>query len=102
MRKESALISTQGPGSAVTAALLRIAALEWQTPQPNIRSAPESAMDFGAFLGLPPSIALLPDGRQARLLAPLKFVRADGSEWPVPAGVELDGASIPRIFWSLI
>jgi hypothetical protein len=59
-------------------------------------------MDFGAFVGLPPSIALLADGRQARLLAPLTFVRADGSEWPVPAGVELDGASIPKIFWSLI
>jgi Protein of unknown function (DUF1353) len=86
----------------VAAALLRIAALEWQTPPRNIRSAQEAATDFGAFAGLPPGIALLADGRRARLLAPLAFVRADGSEWPVPAGVELDGASIPRIFWSLI
>jgi endonuclease G len=62
----------------------------------------ESVADFGRYTGLPPQVALLDDGRVARLLAPISFVRTDQSEWPVPAGAELDGASIPRAFWTLI
>lgn len=62
----------------------------------------ETPPDFGRYTGLPPQIALLDDGRLARLLAPISYFRPDSSEWPVPAGVELDGASIPRAFWTLI
>jgi hypothetical protein len=36
------------------------------------------------------------------LLAPLTFTRTDCSHWPVPAEIELDGASIPKALWSLI
>lgn len=62
----------------------------------------EAVADFGHYTGTPPQIMLLDDGRKAKLLAPIAYYRPDGSDWPVPAGADLDGASIPRPFWSLI
>jgi hypothetical protein len=51
-----------------------------------------------------------PDGRfvsgaprpKFRLLAAFGFKDPHGKVWEVPAGVEVDGASIPRAFWSVI
>jgi hypothetical protein len=51
-----------------------------------------------------------PDGRfvsgsqrpKFRLLAPFGFKDPNGRVWEVPAGVEVDGASIPRAFWTVI
>jgi hypothetical protein len=60
------------------------------------------APDFGRYDGLPAKIALQADGRTATLLAPIEYHRPDGSDWPVPEGATLDGASIPRLFWTLI
>ncbi|MEP7008126.1 MAG: DUF1353 domain-containing protein [Sphingomonas bacterium] len=57
---------------------------------------------FGWYDGLPSSIALEADGRSAHLLAPLTYHDPDGIGWPVPIGARLDGASIPRLFWTLI
>jgi hypothetical protein len=37
-----------------------------------------------------------------RILKPLAYTDAAGERWPVEAGVVVDGASIPRAFWSLI
>lgn len=62
----------------------------------------EVAADFGAYEGLPPQAELLDDGRMMRLLSPLAYVSEPGERWPVTAGVVVDGASIPRAFWSLI
>ncbi|KRR06205.1 hypothetical protein CQ12_11505 [Bradyrhizobium jicamae] len=42
------------------------------------------------------------DSRRMRLLAPFEFIDANGRRWPVPAGTIIDGASIPRVFWSVI
>jgi hypothetical protein len=50
-----------------------------------------------------------PDGRfvpatsrpKFRLLADFGFEDPQGRLWEVPAGTEVDGASIPRIFWTL-
>ena len=50
-----------------------------------------------------------PDGRfvpatprpKFKLLADFAFEDPRGRLWKVPAGVEVDGASIPRIFWTL-
>lgn len=87
--------------AALPSALLRVASVEWRSeagmPRPT-----EAEEFFGTFSGLPAQLALLADGRTARLLAPLSFAQADGTAWPVPAGIEIDGASIPRFLWSLI
>jgi hypothetical protein len=91
---------TAGPG--LEAALARIAALDWAEEPAAAQWLEGVDGEWGAFTGLPPRIELLDDGRGAKLLAPLSYARPDGSEWPVPAGAWLDGASIPRIFWTLI
>jgi hypothetical protein len=58
--------------------------------------------EFGWYEGLPPVVTLLPDGRNATLDKALAYYRSDDSHWPVPVGAALDGASIPRFFWTLI
>jgi hypothetical protein len=54
------------------------------------------------YVGGPPQIELLPEGREVRLLNDFSFYDFDDFEWYVPRGAEVDGASIPQIFWSLI
>ena len=60
------------------------------------------ADEFGRFEGDEPVTQWLDDGRQMRLLSPLGFWRPDGSHWPVPAGIVVDGASIPAALWSFL
>lgn len=70
---------------------------------PEERSGLESGVTgFGSYFGLPPHVALLPDGRLGKLLAPIEYIQHAGKRWPVPAGASLDGASIPRPLWSII
>jgi hypothetical protein len=84
-------------------ALLRIAALEWSYDEAALETVRDgSAPPGGRFEGLPPHVALLEDGRKARLLKPLTFIHPAWDPWPVPAEIEVDGASIPRPFWTLI
>lgn len=42
----------------------------------------------------------LGDGRSMRLLSDFAFVDSHGEQWTAPAGSVVDGASIPKIFWS--
>ncbi len=42
------------------------------------------------------------NGLDMTLIQPFEFIGPDGQSWPVPAGARVDGASIPRVFWSLI
>lgn len=44
----------------------------------------------------------LASGRDMKLAEPFEYIAADGTSWPVPAGTIVDGASIPRVFWSII
>lgn len=44
----------------------------------------------------------LPSGREMQLTAPFRYVDARGKEWAVPAGVTIDGASIPRVLWTTV
>jgi hypothetical protein len=44
----------------------------------------------------------LPNGLEMKLAEPFEYIAADGTSWPVPAGAIVDGASIPRVFWSII
>ena len=40
--------------------------------------------------------------REMRLLEDFSFRDQDGTEWTVPAGSKVDGASIPRTFWAIV
>jgi hypothetical protein len=44
----------------------------------------------------------LPDGRNMELVTALIYVDNNGVNWPVPAKTRVDGASIPRVFWSIL
>lgn len=55
---------------------------------------------YGRFIG-DLDLRALPDGRHMKLLRDYGYVDASGLAWNVPAGVELDGASIPPVFWSV-
>lgn len=44
----------------------------------------------------------LPNGRDMELVRPFNYVDSHDIAWPVPAGIRVDGASIPSVFWSLI
>jgi Protein of unknown function (DUF1353) len=62
---------------------------------------PAASEELGRFTGQVTTV-WLGDGRNMRLVEPFEFVAPDGTHWPVPSGVIVDGASIPQIFWSLI
>lgn len=40
--------------------------------------------------------------REMILLAPFAFRDASGLEWRAPKGTRIDGASIPRVFWTTV
>jgi hypothetical protein len=42
-----------------------------------------------------------PDGRRMKVLQPFAFVDSKGRLWDVPAGLETDGASVPKVFWAM-
>jgi hypothetical protein len=44
----------------------------------------------------------LPDGRTMELMQSFAYVDSHDVSWPVPSGVQVDGASIPSVFWSIM
>jgi lysozyme family protein len=54
------------------------------------------------YTGEPIVTEWLDNGRDMRLRQDFGYVDAVGRGWPVPAGTVVDGASIPKAFWSLI
>lgn len=44
----------------------------------------------------------LPDGRTMEIVRPFTYIDSHNVTWPVPARTQVDGASIPRAFWSMI
>jgi hypothetical protein len=42
------------------------------------------------------------DGRTMTLTSPLRYTNPKGIVWDVPAGAETDGASIPRMLWTIV
>ena len=42
-----------------------------------------------------------PDGRTMTLVNPLSYTDPKGTIWEVPAGATTDGASIPRLLWTI-
>lgn len=86
---------------AVIAAIASIASLDWRGQQAP-SGALESIEDWGNYTGLPPLITLDDDGRTAHLITQISYTGPNGVEWIVPPDSLLDGASIPRAFWTLI
>src|SRR3954467_9592619 len=83
---------------AIMAALLGIASLSWREAPRFTLPGPEN---WGSFEG-ELLVRMLDDGRLCELLADYVYHRNDGSHWLAPKGTKVDGASIPRIFWTLI
>ena len=48
-----------------------------------------------------PQVQFLPDGRNVRLTADLVFYDPSEIRWAVPALAVVDGASIPKVLWSV-
>lgn len=47
-------------------------------------------------------VEMLDDGRGMRLLEDFAYHDAHGNKWRAPKGAVIDGASIPKAFWSVI
>lgn len=60
-----------------------------------------AAQTASSFSGLP-VVQLLPEGRGARVVVQFSFTDGAGIKWVVPTNTIVDGASIPRPFWTLI
>ena len=62
-----------------------------------------TADEFGKFIG-PVQTEWLGngEGRKMKLLADFKYVDPTNSEWLAPKDAVIDGASIPKAFWSFI
>ena len=64
-------------------------------------SVKSDASEFGKFSG-DPEASWLPDGRLMKLLSEFTFTDAAKSRWIAPKNAKVDGASIPKVFWSVI
>jgi Protein of unknown function (DUF1353). len=62
---------------------------------------PSPTKEWGEFLGSPPKVELLEDGRSIRLLADFTYVDARQKVWLAKKEAVANGASIPRVFWSV-
>jgi hypothetical protein len=62
----------------------------------------EALAAFGSYEGTPAQIELDDNGRSARLLRAITYHSPTQMDWPVPVDAWLDGASIPRAFWTII
>jgi Protein of unknown function (DUF1353) len=60
-----------------------------------------AASGYGRFVGTVQA-EWLEDGRKMRLLKPFAYVDQFETRWDAPAGSIVDGASIPRLIWTLI
>lgn len=92
---------TDTPGGSpklVEAAVAQIAAMESTAAE----TMTEAVGGYGRFEGLPAKVSFDDNGRSAHLLEPISFFEESGREWAVPKDAWLDGASIPRPFWSVI
>jgi hypothetical protein len=60
-----------------------------------------SATGFGQFYGVPVT-RWMPDGERMTLLNDFAYVDPNTHIWQAKAGTLIDGASIPRAFWTVV
>lgn len=65
------------------------------------RDPPIRQNEWGTFSSTP-RVELLDDGRKLRLLEDFAFIDPRNRFWVAEKGAIVDGASIPRIFWTMI
>ena len=64
--------------------------------------APSTADAQGRFQGRVLAEWDKSSGRKMILVEPFSYIDNTGRRWPVPKGAVVDGASIPRPFWSVV
>ncbi|MEQ0314415.1 DUF1353 domain-containing protein [Klebsiella sp. GB_Kp051] len=84
--------------------ILRPAYLPWTATQwlRDLEYDDDIVIGPGHFTNLPPLTEWLDDGRSMQLKRPFGYISMNDREWNVPIDTIVDGASIPRVFWSLI
>jgi hypothetical protein len=75
-----------------------------ETPGPNSANSTTRSAVSGNFgdCSAPVDLRLEAEGRKARLLADVIYIDPAGIHWLAPKGWVVDGASIPRPFWTVI
>lgn len=66
--------------------------------QPEAREA----QSWGRFSTVTPATRWLADGQRMTLLEDLVYEDSHGYAWKAKTGLVIDGASIPRAFWTLV
>lgn len=84
--------------------ILRPRYLPWDSTvwMQGVEDDDDVAIGPGYFTNLPPLTEWLDDGRSMQLKRPFGYVAKNQCEWNVPMDTIVDGASIPRVLWSLI
>lgn len=67
----------------------------------NMVGLPATAAPNGSFSG-PVVTQWLDDGRHMVIVKPFVYTDSTGTEWPVPVGTIVDGASIPKVAWGAV
>jgi len=60
-----------------------------------------NAESFGSFVGRVVA-SWNPDGRTMTLIKPFAYIDPSGTRWVAPSGSTVDGASIPKLAWSIV
>jgi len=90
--------------SAVLAGLLLVALTACgssKVPEPKRARPAAKGGEWGYFSG-PVETRWLDDGVTMLLLNELRYTDPNGEVWVAPAGSRVNGASIPRVFWTII
>lgn len=82
--------------SVGAAALLGAPLVTWPAPA----AAADGPGGFGRFDG--DFVGRFIGGQTAVVERPLSFVDPTGETWTAPAGIEVNGASIPRALWTIV
>src|SRR5262245_47415743 len=64
--------------------------------------AQTAGQGFGSFVGEVTAKWLEPEGQQMQLTEGCAYPDRTGKRWNAPKGSIVDGASIPRIFWTVV